>query len=30
MNEESFSRESLSIWTGNNKEAWLDSKRLNK
>lgn len=30
MNEESFSRESLSIWTGNNKEAWLDSKRINK
>ena len=30
MNEESFSRESLSIWTGNNKEAWLDSKKLNK
>ena len=28
MNEESFSRESLSIWTGNNKEAWLDSRRL--
>ena len=30
MNEESFSRESLSIWTGNNKEAWFDSKRLVK
>ena len=30
MSEESFSRESLSIWTGNAKEAWLDSKRLNK
>jgi len=30
MNEESFSRESLSIWTGNNKEAWFDSKRLAK
>ena len=30
MNEESFARESLSIWTGNNKEAWLDSKRLAK
>lgn len=30
MNDESFSRESLSIWTGNNKEAWFDSKRLNK
>ena len=22
--------ESLSIWTGNNKDAWLDSKRLNR
>lgn len=30
MNEESFARENLSIWTGNNKESWLDSKRLNK
>lgn len=30
MNEESFARESLSIWTGNNKEAWLDSKRINR
>lgn len=30
MNEESFARESLSIWTGNSKEAWLDSRRLNK
>ena len=30
MSEDSFARESLSIWTGNNKEAWLDSKRLNK
>lgn len=30
MSEESFSRESLSIWTGNNKDAWLDSRRLNK
>ena len=30
MSEESFSRESLSIWTGNNKEAWLDSRRLLK
>ena len=28
MNEESFSREQLSIWTGNNKDAWLDSKKL--
>lgn len=30
MSEESFSRESLSIWSGNNAEAWLDSKKLNK
>ena len=30
MNEESFSRESLSIWTGNNKDAWVDSRRLAK
>lgn len=30
MSEESFARESLSVWSGNNKEAWLDSKRLNK
>ena len=30
MSEEAFSREELSIWSGNNKEAWLDSKRLNK
>lgn len=30
MSEESFARESLSIWTGNAKDAWLDSKRLNK
>ena len=30
VSEESFARESLSIWTGNNKEAWLDSKRLNQ
>ena len=30
MSEDSFARESLSIWTGNNKEAWLDSKKLNK
>lgn len=30
VSEEAFSRENLSIWTGNNKEAWLDSKRLNK
>ena len=30
MNEEIFARENLSIWTGNNAEAWLDSKRLVK
>lgn len=30
MSDESFLRESQSVWTGNNKEAWLDSKRLNK
>ena len=30
MSEDSFARESLSIWTGNNKEAWLDSKKINK
>ena len=30
VSEESFARESLSIWSGNNKDAWLDSKRLNK
>lgn len=30
MSEDSFARESLSIWTGNSKDAWLDSRRLNK
>lgn len=30
VSEDSFARESLSIWSGNNKEAWLDSKKLNK
>lgn len=30
VSEDSFARESLSIWSGNNKEAWLDSHRLNK
>ena len=30
VSDDSFSRENLSIWTGNNKEAWLDSKQLNK
>lgn len=29
VSEESFARESLSIWTGNSKDAWLDSKKLN-
>lgn len=30
VSEESFARESLSIWSGNNEDAWLDSRRLNK
>lgn len=30
VSEESFARENLSIWTGNNKDAWLNSARLNK
>lgn len=30
VNEDSFARESLSIWTGNSKEAWLDSRYLSK
>ena len=30
INEESFLRENQSVWTGNNSEAWFDSKRLNK
>ena len=30
VSDESFSRESLSLWTGNNKQAWLDSKKLAK
>ena len=29
VSEESFARESLSIWSGNSAEAWLDSRRLN-
>ena len=29
VSDDSFSRENLSIWTGNNKQAWLDSKKLN-
>ena len=28
MSEEAFARENLSIWTGNSKEAWLDSKKI--
>lgn len=30
VSDDSFSRENLSIWTGNNKQAWLNSKKLNK
>lgn len=30
MNDEAFARESLSIWTGNAKDAWFDSQRLEK
>lgn len=30
MNEDIFARENLSIWTGNNSEAWFDSHRLVK
>lgn len=30
VSDESFLRESQSVWTGNNADAWLDSKRLNK
>ena len=30
VSEESFARESLSIWSGNSSDAWLDSKRLNR
>lgn len=30
MSDDSFARESMSIWSGNNKEAWLDSKKLNR
>ena len=30
VSDESFLRENQSVWTGNNAEAWLDSKRLNK
>ena len=28
MDEDSFARESLSIWTGGSREAWLDNKQL--
>ena len=30
MSADSFARESLSIWTGNSKDAWFDSKVLNR
>ena len=30
VSEDSFARESLSIWSGNSDDAWLDSRRLNK
>ena len=30
VSEDSFARESLSIWSGNSRDAWLDSRRLNK
>ena len=30
MSEDSFARESMSIWTGNSSEAWFDSKKLEK
>lgn len=30
FSDEGFSRENLSIWTGASKEAWLDTKILNK
>ena len=30
VSEDAFARESLSIWTGNSKEAWLDSRQLNR
>lgn len=30
MSDEAFLRESQSVWTGNNSEAWFDSKRINK
>ena len=30
VSSDSFARESLSIWSGNSADAWLDSKRLTK
>ena len=30
VSEDSFARENLSVWSGNNKDSWLDSKKLNK
>ena len=30
MNTDTFLRENMSVWTGNNSEAWLDSHQLNK
>ena len=30
VSEESFARESLSIWSGSSEEAWFNSKKLNK
>ena len=30
VSEDSFARESLSIWSGNSRDSWLDSKVLNK
>ena len=30
VSEDSFARESLSIWSGSSKDAWLDSRRLNR
>ena len=30
ISSDSFARESMSIWTGSSKEAWFDSKMLNR
>ena len=30
VSEESFARESLSIWSGSSEDSWFDSKRINK